>query len=188
MKFGRRVLGLGLLVLPLRAGAQEGRRSPPLRNGRLMSPLPGGVLAGYAGDTGLDIAGNRVAVHAIAAGTLDYSERGHTRWVGGSDTPNSVRLALDVPVAFGKRRVTHVYYTHLSSLAFSKAEGDPLRIHVEAGEMLGVSGIGNGMPHLHVGLLLDGRVEQDSWDFILREHEVREVFGGYRNGERLPTS
>jgi len=99
-----------------------------------------------------------------------------------------VRLALDVPVAFGKRRVTHVYYTHLSALAFSKAEGDALRIHVEAGEALGVSGIGNGMPHLHIGLLLDGRVEQDSWDFILREDQVREVFGGYRNGEKMPTS
>jgi hypothetical protein len=28
-------------------------------------------------------------------------------------------------------------------------------------------------------------VEQDSWEFILREQDIREVFGGYRNGERL---
>jgi hypothetical protein len=150
-----------------------------------MSPLPGGVLSGYAGDTGLDIAANHARVFAIAAGTLDYAERGHTRWVHGRDTPNSVRLALDAPMAFRKRRITHVYYTHLSALAFAKAEGDTRNIHVEAGESLGVSGIGNGMPHLHIGLLLDGRVEQDSWEFILREQDIREVFGGYRNGERL---
>jgi hypothetical protein len=29
-------------------------------------------------------------------------------------------------------------------------------------------------------------VEQDSWDFILREAEVRKVIGNYKNGELLP--
>ena len=57
---------------------------------------------------------------------------------------------------------------------------------VAAGEKLGVSGIGNGVPHLHLGLLLDNEVEQDSWTFILREGEIRKVMGNYKNGELLP--
>jgi hypothetical protein len=31
-------------------------------------------------------------------------------------------------------------------------------------------------------------VEQDSWEFILREHEVRRALGGYKNGETFPRS
>jgi len=33
---------------------------------------------------------------------------------------------------------------------------------------------------------LSREVEQDSWTFILREHEVRKVLGNYKNGARLP--
>lgn len=60
--------------------------------------------------------------------------------------------------------------------------------HVEAGEQIGVSGIGNHVAHLHLGLLLDGQVEQDSWDWILRDDEIRKLFAGYKNGELLPSS
>src|SRR5690349_5707924 len=50
-------------------GATEvkGPRSPRLRNARLSSPMPGGFLGGWPGDTGIDIAGNRLDVYAIAA-------------------------------------------------------------------------------------------------------------------------
>ncbi len=147
--------------------------------------MPGGVLGGWNGDTGLDVSADHRPVHALAAGTLDYSERGHTPWTRGKDTPNSVRLKLDAPLAWNGRRVTHVYYTHLSSLATVQHEGDAERKHVEAGELLGVSGIGNGVPHLHIGLLLDDDVEQDSWSTILVEGDIRKVFGGYKNGERI---
>lgn len=37
-------------------------------------------------------------VFALAAGTLDYSEWGHTRWTTDKDTAFSVRLALDEPI------------------------------------------------------------------------------------------
>lgn len=162
-------------------------RSPPLRSAALASPMPGGFLGGWAGDTGLDIAGDHLDVFALGAGTLDYSERGHTLWTSGKDTPNSVRLALDTPIPWRDgHRVTHVYYTHLASVETTQAEGAATRKHVEAGEKLGVSGIGNGVPHLHLGLLLDGQVAQDSWTYILRENEVRKAMGDYRNGERLP--
>jgi murein DD-endopeptidase MepM/ murein hydrolase activator NlpD len=189
MRIDRRRLGLTLAAAFL--GAREARAegpnlSSPLRNGSLRSPLPGGILAGYDGDTGLDIGGTSLPVHAIAAGTLDYSERGHTRWVGRSDTAFSVRLALDVPIALGGRRVTHVYYTHMASLVHAKAEGSAGVVRVAAGERLGVSGRANGVPHLHLGLLCDGHVDQASWEHIAREHEIRRLLGGYKNGERLP--
>ncbi len=187
----RTALGLALgfgfpLAVSRVAAAVELARSGPLRNAKLCCPLPGGVLSGYAGDTGLDIGGQALGVHAIAAGTLDYSERGHTRWTSPRDTAFSVRLALDEPIALGSRRVTHVYHTHMAKLFFQKAEGEARVIRVAAGEALGVSGTANGVPHLHLGLLCDGHVDQDSWAFILREHEIRKVLGGYTNGERFP--
>ncbi len=162
-------------------------RSGALRNGDLRSPMPGGFVGGWSGDTGLDIMGSPRPVFALAAGTLDYSEQGHTRWVRGRDTPNSVRFALDTPIAFQKHTITHVYYTHLSKLASVQHEGDSPRKHVEAGELLGMSGVGNGVMHLHVGLLLDGNVAQDSWETLLVEGDIRKVMGGYKNGESLPT-
>jgi murein DD-endopeptidase MepM/ murein hydrolase activator NlpD len=160
--------------------------SSVLRNDAFRSPLPGGVFAGYAGDTGLDIAENRKPVFAIADGILEYSEQGHTRWVGKGDTPGSVRIRLDRPVAFHTRTITHVYYTHMSKLTFAKSETDRAEVHIQSGAQIGVSGVGRGMPHLHIGLLLEGRVEQDSWDSLLTENQIREVFGGYSNRERLP--
>jgi murein DD-endopeptidase MepM/ murein hydrolase activator NlpD len=126
-------------------------------------------------------------VHAIAAATVDYAEAGHTRWVGPKDTPYCVRLQLDVPIPWkGKHVVTHVYYAHLSALAFQQKEGASPKRHVAAGEPIGTSGVARGVPHLHLGLLLDGQVEQDDWTFILREQEVREALGGYQKGETLP--
>lgn len=168
---------------PPPAPAPPKPRSSSIRNG-FFNPMPGGVFAGYQADTGLDIAGTRLPVFAIAAGTLDYSEPGHTLWTGPADTANCVRLALDTPIPWKGRRITHVYYAHLSKLETLQHEGDPDRRHVEAGELLGVSGVANHSPHLHLGLLLDGEVEQ-YWGTFLLADEIRKVLGGYRNGDRL---
>jgi hypothetical protein len=81
--------------------------------------------------------------------------------------------------------VTHVYYAHLSKLETLQHEGAEVRRHVEGGELLGVSGVARHSPHLHVGLLLDGEVEQRYWGTFLLADEVRKVLGGYRNGDRL---
>lgn len=184
------VRALSALLLALTASPQPG--SPRLVNGALASPMPGGNLGGWSGDTGLDISGDHLPVHALAAGTLDYSEWGHTRWTTGKDTAFSIRLALDQPIVWKdggggrEHRITHVYYTHLSSVVTVQREGSDTRKHVEAGERIAVSGIGNGTPHLHLGMLLDDQVEQDSWTFILRENQVRKVLGDYKNGARLP--
>jgi murein DD-endopeptidase MepM/ murein hydrolase activator NlpD len=143
-------------------------------------------LAGYAGDTGLDIASQPHPVYAIASGSVDYAEAGHTRWVGPKDTAFCVRLRLDQPIVRNGRKITHVYYAHLSALAFEQAEGALVRRHVDLGERLGTSGVANGLPHLHIGLLLDGDVSQTTWDNILREAEVRAVLGLGKTGTKLP--
>jgi murein DD-endopeptidase MepM/ murein hydrolase activator NlpD len=159
-----------------------------LLNPNLVAPIQKGSFAGYPGDTGLDIAATHAPVYAIAAGTLEYSENGHTRWTNRNqgDTPGSVRLRLNVPIPWRNHTITHVYYTHMSKLALAKAEGDSQHVQVEAGAELGISGMARGMPHLHIGLLLDNNVEQATWDSLLTEGEIRQVFGGYRNGQRLP--
>ena len=156
-----------------------------MRNARFVDPMPGGMMAGYQGDTGLDIGGVHLPVYAIAAGTLDYAEYGHTRWRGPKDTAFCLRLALDTPVAYKTHKITHVYYAHMSAVEFTQAEGAHERRHVAAGERLGTSGIANGSWHLHLGLLLDNQVEQDDWTYILREDEVRAALGGYKNGEKI---
>jgi murein DD-endopeptidase MepM/ murein hydrolase activator NlpD len=158
---------------------------PLLHDGRFRSPMPGGVLGGYRGDTGLDIGGKQLPVYAVASGTVEYAEWGHTLWTGPKDTAFCVRLALDTPVDHAGHQITHVYYAHLSALEFVQHEGDAAKRHVGAGERLGTSGIANGAWHLHLGLLLDGKVEQDDWTYILDEAEVRAVLGGYRNGQRI---
>src|SRR5579862_6571497 len=66
-------------------------RSERLGSG-LFDPMPGGVLAGYRADTGLDIASSPRSVFAVAAGRLDYSELGHTLWVGKGDTQGAIRI------------------------------------------------------------------------------------------------
>jgi hypothetical protein len=48
-----------------------------------------------------------------------------------------------------------------------------------------VSGFGNGSPHLHLGLPLDGGVEQSWGDYLLFD-QVAEVLGPYRLRQRLP--
>jgi murein DD-endopeptidase MepM/ murein hydrolase activator NlpD len=150
--------------------------------------MPGGLLSGYRADTGLDIAGFRMPVHAIAAGTLDYAEAGHTRWTSKSDSPFTLRLRLDTPIPWGDKKITHAYYGHLSALVAEVREGQTPAVHVEAGQVLGTSGWANGSPHLHLGLILDDHVDQDRWEFLLDESEVRAALQTGPNGRRLPRS
>ena len=160
------------------------RRSRRLPSG-FHNPMPGGILAGYRADTGLDIAGSPRAVYAIAAGTLDYSEPGHTRWVGPRDTANTVRMELAEAISWRGRKITHLWYAHLSALEHQQSEGSVTRRRIEAGEQLGISGIANHSPHLHIGMLLDNEVNQ-AWGTFLLEHEIREVLGGYKHRAKLP--
>lgn len=170
----------GALLPPEPRGTSKLPQSP------LANPFPSGVVAGYVGDTGLDIAGKHLPVYAVRAGFVDYAERGHTVWTKPPDTPLSIRIEFDEPLLWRGKRITHAYYTHMSKLAFEQAEHAPSRRHVADGEFLGVSGLGNGMPHLHLSLLLDGHVEQDRWETLLLPGEIASLLG-YRNGSRLPS-
>jgi len=159
--------------------------SDPLSCG-IHNPMPGGLAAGYAADTGLDLVGPPSPVYALAAGAVDYAERGHSLWSGPRDTDLAVRIALDEPIALADgRKVTHVWYAHLSELAFEQPSGAAKRRHVRAGERLGVSGRARGVNHLHLGLLLDGDTSQ-TWGTFLLEDEVRQVLCGLRSKHRLP--
>ena len=174
------VLSATILDLPVREPL-SGELVPGLSN-----PLPGGVLAGYAADTGLDIAARHSRVYAVAAGMLDYSEEGHSRWTWPSDSPLTVRILFDTPIAWKGRRITHAYYGHLSSVAVVQHEAEARRHHVVGGQWLGISGQARGAFHLHLGLLLDGDVTQQYYGTMLSEAEIRELFGHLRNGRRLP--
>lgn len=176
------MLGIALVAFAL---ASADPAPSTLRDARFVSPMPGGAMAGYAGDTGLDIGGVKRPVFAIASGTVEYAEYGHTRWRGPKDTAYCVRIALDTPIKWKTHAITHVYYAHMSALAFTQAEGASEKKRVAAGEKLGISGVANGSWHLHIGLLLDNHVEQDDWTYILREDEVRAALGGYTSGEKI---
>jgi hypothetical protein len=174
------------LPLPLPKPPPREVRLTTLRlRGGLHSPMPGGIIGGYQEDTGLDIAGFQLPVYAVAAGTLDYSEPGHTRWTGPGDNDQAVRLRLDEPIPWQGRKITHVWYAHLSELAYDQPEDSPEKNAIVAGEWLGTSGMANSSPHLHLGLLLDNKVKQH-WGTYLLADEAREVLGGYRLYERLP--
>lgn len=163
--------------------------SVPLLPSGLASPMPGGYLAGYPIDTGLDLAGIKKPVFAIASGSVDYAEDGHTAWNAPRDSKYAVRIRLDEPIPWRDRLITHVWYAHLHSLAFEQAEGERPRRRVEKGELLGISGVANGSWHLHLGMLLGGDVSQ-RWGSYLVEDEIRAVLAGsgappLRKGSKL---
>jgi murein DD-endopeptidase MepM/ murein hydrolase activator NlpD len=152
----------------------------------LSNPMPGGVVGGYPADTGLDIAGFHLPVYAIASGTLIYSEPGHTRW---ATDDRAVLMKLDEPIAVTdagmSRRITHVWYAHLSALRFDQPRNHATPRHIAAGELLGISGVANRSPHLHLGLLLDGVTDQRHGSYLL-DDACRDALGGWRRGQRLP--
>jgi murein DD-endopeptidase MepM/ murein hydrolase activator NlpD len=169
---------------PAPAPAEPKRLSSPLSCG-LFNPMPGAFTAGYAADTGLDLAGMGQPVFAIGAARVVYSEAGHTAWTSPADDDRAILLELDEPLDTDHGRVTLVWYAHMKELAFVQAESEDDGRRVEGGEYLGVSGRANGMHHLHLGLLVDGNTSQ-SWRTYLREDEVREVLCGLRARSRLP--
>jgi hypothetical protein len=146
--------------------------------------MPGSFTAGYSADTGLDLAGIKMSVHAIADGKVIYAEAGHSLWSSQRDTDLAVLIELDEPIEAGDRKVTHVWYAHLSELAFEQPRLFSKNRRVVAGARLGTSGVANGSWHLHLGLLLDGDTSQ-RWGTYLLEDEARKVLCGLRARQRL---
>ena len=161
--------------------------------GILLGDLAKNGDAGRWGDAGRAIMTTdtypKYATATVKLGDADVTINGIAKGAGMIAPDMATMLsfvATDAPIALGARHVTHVYYTHMASLVHAKAEGSAAVVRVVAGERLGVSGRANGVPHLHLGLLCDGHVDQASWEHIAREHEIRRLFGEYKNGERLP--
>jgi len=121
--------------------------------GHLIIPIHG-TEAGYSSDTGLDIAAPKgTPCYAAASGTIIYSEYGHTRWTTPPDTPYSVLIKLDKPFTFEGRIANYIWYTHLSALQYNVPDGSSQTLHVNAGDIVGKSGLGNNNAHLHFGVL-----------------------------------
>lgn len=130
----------------------------------ILNPIPGSTRerndGGYPADSGLDIlvpVGTPCV--ACADGELVYSEPGHTPWyedtnpdIPGLQGPHSILLRLDQPFSAYGLTVRFAWYTHLTRVAYDVPDGGPPR-RVRAGELIGWTGIGNRVPHLHFGLL-----------------------------------
>ncbi len=132
----------------------------------LVNPIQGSTRQknnmAYSADSGADI-GCAVGTPVVAAapGTVLYSEWGHTIWGTtknpGVDTPFSILIELDRPLVVNGKSYYYHWYTHLKALRFSVPDDGRTGPHVEAGTLLGYSGVGNRVPHLHFGILSDRR-------------------------------
>ena len=142
---------------------------------RLVRPMTGTDI-GYAGDTGLDISALKgTKVYAVADATIEYSEFGHTTWKTPPDTPGSINIRLDTPITVNGTVYRNVFYTHLSSLVYSKTDGSSKYIHVNKGDLIGYSGLGNKVPHLHIAFYTDRSNTQKN----LSMEATRALFGSY---------
>jgi len=147
---------------PTKPTTRPSTTTPPAK-GRLIVPVVGATAkdnGSYGSDSGVDVlAPVGTPVVAAAAGTIIYSEHGHTPWVATPerphDTPNSILIALDTPFEYKRKLYPLIWYTHLSRLRLSVPDGRGTKPHVAQGEILGWTGVGNNVPHLHFGVVAD---------------------------------
>lgn len=173
-------------------GDKGGRRRPDGGNwfrdkyqtGGVVNPVPSQNISrnkgGYAADTGLDILtpiGSRVV--SPVSGTIEYAEKGHVRQMGQDANPNmpgmqhqhSVRIRLDKPFKFGGKEIKFFYATHLYKLNNSIANKSNIKI--SPGDLLGLSGVANNVPHVHVGF-----VEDRDQNSFLNYQQVKSLLSG----------
>ena len=147
------------------------------------NPIPSTTwqnCGGYDADSGLDIivpVGTPVV--SAADGVIEYAEHGHTPWGTvnnvGVDTPNSIRLRLAQPVVVDGVTYRWVWYTHLSEI--DATIRDRFEVPVRAGQVLGKTGVGNRVPHLHFGVIADRQQNQ-----TLGWRRIAELIWGPRDG------
>jgi len=152
--------------------------------GQLILPIPGATKANngaYESDSGIDImvpVGTPVV--AAASGTIIYSESNglHTPWNRPPDTPGCVLIALDRPFEYKRKKHPFIWMAHLSWLRYNVPDGSSGR-HVEQGELLGRTGRGRNVPHLHFGVVADR--EQTEW---VHPFQLAAYFGWMGGGSR----
>lgn len=155
---------------------------PP--SGNLVIPIHGRE-AGYVGDTGLDIAAPKgTDCYVAASGTIIYSEYGHTRWRTPPDTPYSILIKLDEPITFEGRIAHYIWYTHLSELQYTVHEGDGQNIHVNAGDILGKSGLGNNNAHLHFGVIINRAQANSNEEFENKVSALKKEIGMFAESSK----
>lgn len=138
------------------------------------NPISGTVQgSGYAesaGHYGIDLYPYNYGdpIYAVASGTITYScTQNHTKVVQPGDTCGSVKILLDEPFTYNGYTYVSAFYTHMSALVYDiycdlrdeciadynagNREGalESGSIHVEAGDLIGYAGKGNGATHLH---------------------------------------
>ncbi|MCL2423530.1 MAG: peptidase inhibitor family I36 protein [Micrococcales bacterium] len=148
-----------------------GGSSSPTSKG-LYRPISGTDI-GNAGDSGLDISAPKgTPVYAVADATINYAEYGHTPWTTPPDTPYSIGMTLDTPVVVNGVEYRYVFYTHLSSLDINKKDGSSTVVRVKKGQLIGRSGLGRAVPHLHISFYQS----RSNLKYLSME-ETRKLFG-----------
>lgn len=152
------------------------------QNYELVNPISGQVQGTGNDHAGVDIfAPLGTPIYAVSSGYIQYSERGHTHDYGKSeDTPNSVKIVMDTPIQYNGLTYTNAFYTHLSELVYDVHDGEPLSIHVNAGDLIGYSGCGNGVNHLHFSFEWVSPNNGDDWKHMTTD-EVINIIGWSRS-------
>ena len=167
------------------------------------NPITGTVQgSGYdenAGHMGIDLYPYSYGdpIYAAASGTITYScEKNHTKAIQPNDDCCSVKILLDEPFTYNGYTYVSAFYTHMSDLVYDVYCGfnsnciadynSGLRenalesgsIHVEAGDLIGYAGRGNGATHLHFSF----ETGEDANYRMMPNSEYYEVFGWSYNG------
>ena len=156
----------------------------------LINPVPDSNWSndgGYDADSGLDIlvpVGTRCV--AAADGVVEYAEVGHTPWWEDTnlatmifDPPHSIRIRLDTPLIEKGVTYNFIWYTHLYKVDSSIL--DRSDVPVKTGDKLGLTGIGNRVPHLHFGVVVDRA--QTRW---MKHGDIAELIWGSGSSATRP--
>lgn len=131
-----------------------------------------GREAWYPEDTGADYVmakGVRIPLlvqsYPIYSEGLEPGDQRHTPWrpdevcpdgrMHPLDTPGCALFRLERPARLFGRVVTMLAYRHLSALSQHWRDGQAPAVLMPSGALVGLSGIGRGVPHVHVELLWD---------------------------------